>query len=1014
MDKAGPDWDLPEHYETTDRVAERRPEGICTPTYAEIAMRLLDNGYEPVPIWPATKRAAADGWTTLPIDEAQVAAWCQSFGHCGVGLRTGQLVGVDIDLLDPDLAHQAGEIARQRLGDTLLRVGRWPKRLMLYRTLTPGPKRKVGKVEILGLGQQFVAFGMHPDTGRPYDWPFGESPLDVPLDALPLVDAAAIDALLVELQPIAGPGPSGSRGPRSGDKQNAPVRNADGCVIDGRDNWLSTIAFHAVHDAVDRGDPLDAETIAATVWQRFVDSTDIDRPKQDGRQTYSPRDALKKVCDKLRLLGHGKLPDRRRTTVEPDYLLPSLPADEARDELDRVLGRMMKAVVIWHQDGRIAEAPRIGIRATVGLGKSTAARQHVVGLLAGLAELGLPHRVLNVVPSLALADETAAAWRKLGIRVAVLRGYEALHLTTRESMCRDLPAVRSAIEAGHDIQSSVCYRNQKHRCPHFITCAKQTNRRDVQEAQIVVAAYDTMFTGFAGDKEDFALIVVDEACWSRSLEETSGLTIEALPLLGIAGVAASRRQDAQGGDLADVVAARQRLSAAPAALPSGEVRAEDLASLQIDCAFCEDAAKTEFSALPSNDLVPGQCLAERKLAIEQNVRRALGLRITGLWDALAALLRGDAAAVAKVWLDGPGAQDGQRPIRIWHHKSMAAELNNLPLLHLDATLRPDIAMAVLPGLDVTTIEAKAPNQHVRLIAGRFGMGSLCPDPRAEQAEANRRANRLRECVDYVRWHALRHAPGRCLVIAYKAIEPAFAEIPDVEVAHYNAVAGLDVWGDISCLFLIGRPLPSSVELREMTGALLDRSVDGKYAASDTGILTEAGRKASVAAIRHTDPSAEILRAAICDDEVMQALGRGRGINRTKHNPLEVHLMADVVLPLGYDKVVTWETVCPDVVQRMLLKGLAVDSPADAARLQPWLFGDEKQAQKAFERAGFKRHFPIGISYREMSLKSAAYRRPGRGRGWQTALWISGSANEARVNFEAAIGPVAEWIPDASI
>ena len=165
------------------------------------------------------------------------------------------------------------------------------------------------------------------------------------------------------------------------------------------------------------------------------------------------------------------------------------------------------------------------------------------------------------------------------------------------------------------------------------------------------------------------------------------------------------------------------------------------------------------------------------------------------------------------------------------------------------------------------------------------------------------------------------------------------------------------------------------------------------------------------AIRHEDPHAESLRAAICDDEVMQALGRGRGVNRTAHNRLEVHLMADVVLPLSYDRVLAWETVCPDVVQLMLLAGLAVDSPAHAAKLHPTLFATAEQAKKAFQRAPFGGHFPIRDTYREMSLKSAAYRLGGRGHGWQRAYWIAGTVHEALDRLERAIGPVEDWQPD---
>ena len=126
--------------------------------------------------------------------------------------------------------------------------------------------------------------------------------------------------------------------------------------------------------------------------------------------------------------------------------------------------------------------------------------------------------------------------------------------------------------------------------------------------------------------------------------------------------------------------------------------------------------------------------------------------------------------------------------------------------------------------------------------------------------------------------------------------------------------------------------------------------------------------------------------------------------------IEVHLLADVALPLVHDEIVTWEAVVPDIVQRMLLVGVAVDSPADAARLHPMLFGSEKQAQKAFERVGFTRQNPMYNEYRGLSLKSATYRRGGRGRSWQKTWWIEGDADAACRTLEAALGPLAEWSP----
>ena len=154
-----------------------------------------------------------------------------------------------------------------------------------------------------------------------------------------------------------------------------------------------------------------------------------------------------------------------------------------------------------------------------------------------------------------------------------------------------------------------------------------------------------------------------------------------------------------------------------------------------------------------------------------------------------------------------------------------------------------------------------------------------------------------------------------------------------------------------------------------------------------------------------------MRAAICDDEMIQALGRGRGVNRTANNPLEAHILADVALPVAHDRVLAWEAVCPDIIQRMLLRGLAVDSPADASMLHPGQFENAEVAKKAFQRAGFGGHFPIVDTYREMSLNPAKYRLGGPGRGWRRATWITGTVDEVRGKLEAAIGPLAEWKPE---
>ena len=174
---------------------------------AQYGARLVDNGYAAIPIMPGSKvpgRHHVGQWTPYPdwarhcdrtTKPFEVDIW-QRWPGCGVGIACGSVVGVDVDVLDGSLAIQLGELAGQMLGDTpCWRVGRAPKRMLVYRAESPFGGRKRHPLELLARGQQFVAYAVHPDTGQPYAWPESNL-LDVPLDRLPVVDEAACLAFL--------------------------------------------------------------------------------------------------------------------------------------------------------------------------------------------------------------------------------------------------------------------------------------------------------------------------------------------------------------------------------------------------------------------------------------------------------------------------------------------------------------------------------------------------------------------------------------------------------------------------------------------------------------------------------------------------------------------------------------------------------------------------------------------------------------------------------------------------
>lgn len=157
--------------------------------------KLVDAGYRIIPIMPGTKRPGRyDGekwgelarWTEMNAQQVHVDLWSKWPG-CGIGILTGEVVAIDIDILDESVAVAIGEVFQQKLGRTdLIRVGKSPKALYLYRTEEPFTKISLHPIEVLGVGQQFVAYATHPETGKPYSWPL-ECPHETPVSALPLV-----------------------------------------------------------------------------------------------------------------------------------------------------------------------------------------------------------------------------------------------------------------------------------------------------------------------------------------------------------------------------------------------------------------------------------------------------------------------------------------------------------------------------------------------------------------------------------------------------------------------------------------------------------------------------------------------------------------------------------------------------------------------------------------------------------------------------------------------------------
>jgi Protein of unknown function (DUF3987)/Primase C terminal 2 (PriCT-2)/Bifunctional DNA primase/polymerase, N-terminal len=171
------------------------------PRFADLAVKLVENGYQPLPLHFGRKNpCAGDGWQHYEFREADL----KRFSTAGTGILCGKVIGLDIDVRDAVLAAQVEAIAEEMFGPAPRRVGQPPKVLRVLQAEAPfaklatrgyklpgdRPEDKAHRVEILATGQQFVAYNKHPDTGRPYAWNGGGEPLSTPIGLLPVISAS--------------------------------------------------------------------------------------------------------------------------------------------------------------------------------------------------------------------------------------------------------------------------------------------------------------------------------------------------------------------------------------------------------------------------------------------------------------------------------------------------------------------------------------------------------------------------------------------------------------------------------------------------------------------------------------------------------------------------------------------------------------------------------------------------------------------------------------------------------
>jgi Bifunctional DNA primase/polymerase, N-terminal len=180
-------------------------------TVLEVRQALIDHGYVPIPV--IGKEPPFKRWQKIEnVSRPMLEAWGRNFPRAdNTGILTKHTPTLDADILNEPAAIAVEDLIRERFeerGSILPRIGRAPKRAIVFRTVDPFAKITVNliaangsvgeKIEFLCAGQQIVVAGIHPGTGTAYAWPLG-NPTEIAHDDLPCISEAEAQQLVDDI-----------------------------------------------------------------------------------------------------------------------------------------------------------------------------------------------------------------------------------------------------------------------------------------------------------------------------------------------------------------------------------------------------------------------------------------------------------------------------------------------------------------------------------------------------------------------------------------------------------------------------------------------------------------------------------------------------------------------------------------------------------------------------------------------------------------------------------------------
>ena len=688
--------------------------------------------------------------------------------------------------------------------------------------------------------------------------------------------------------------------------------------------------------------------------------------------------------------------------------------------------------------------PLLGLPVDTGLGKTSAAR----GAIATLIKAGglNDRKVIYAVPRHDLGKEQVAAFQTLGLSAMLWKGRNApdpSDTNPKRLMCLDPEAVADALEIEQPVEQSCCKvrrDGEVHVCPHYAACGYQRQKEPAQAAQVIVCAHDSLFHMKPTAIGAVGLLVIDEAFWQSGLRGLDGkavLTQDGLEP-GKASITCYKGDGTVDIEAtADLIAARHRLWKALQVAEVGPLKHGLLTGVGLSAEECRTAASLERRRLRNPGLLPGMGSVQRRHKID-GVLPPYGEpwsppgRCAALWGILARAIDNNHDAAGVVLVHERTENGSVRALNLrWRGELRNNWVGAIPVLHLDATMRAELVAPYLPAISIhAAVNARLPHVVVReVLSSPTSAKALTPANQAREREQKTAKRHLRDLLAYIALRARQcqrpAAKADLLVIGQKAaidILCAAGLPPRVDAVHFNGLSGLDCWGNVGGLMILGRTLPAPATVEAISAALTGRVPNVEdtqtgwwYGSCEKRIRLEGGKTHPVMGEFHTDLTTEAIRWSICEAELIQAMGRGRGVNRSAETPLAIDLLTDTVLPVTVKEFVSWSDLCPSRRDLMAVRGVVLENAADMAVCFPDLWASRDIAKKDTQRRGTNGYYKTFYnSQMSPSSVEVIYQPKGSGKKPRSAIFDLDIIADPQSWLSARIGPLASFTLTASV